>query len=327
MVRRCGWLITFLILLWVAPAPAQERLRVSWSGASPANAPVWVAEEKGLFKKYELDVELKSISASTIAAQALLSGDLDVSVSSVATLVTSRLAGSDVVAIFVSVPTFIDHIVTGPEIREIKDLKGKVGAVNRLGTTSDLGLRMALRKLGLDPEKDLKLIGLGDDAARLAGIKSGNIHFTIMVQPWVREAEKLGFKSLLPIAKLGIPFHWNATLTRESLIKTRREAIRRFVKAMTEAIAVIKQDREGTMQIIGKYLKVEDRDALQRAWEEHKEVFPAVPTPTPEGVITALAEEAKNRPEAAKADPATFVDQSFVKELEASGFIAALYRR
>ncbi len=327
MFWRSGWLILLVIVLETIPAGAQERLRVSWSGASPANAPVWVALEKDLFKKHEVDVEMKSISASTIAAQALMAGDLDVTVSSVATLVSSRLAGSDVVAIFVSVPTFIDHIVTGPEIREVRDLKGKVGAVNRLGTTSDMGLRMALRKLGLDPEKDVKLIGLGDDLTRLAAIKGGQVHFTIMAQPWVHDAEKAGFKSLLPIAKLGIPFHWNATLTRESVIKAKREPIRRFVKAMTEAIAIIKQDREGTMRIIGKYLKVEDREALQRTWEDYKDVYPTVPSPTPDGVATALAEEAKRRPEAVKADPAAFVDQSFVKELEASGFIAALYRR
>jgi NitT/TauT family transport system substrate-binding protein len=327
MIMRIGRLTVLLVCLWTISASAQERLRASWSGASPANAPVWVAVEKGLFKKHEVDVDIKAISASTIAAQALLAGELDVSVSSVATLVTSRLAGSDVVGIFVSVPTFIDHIVTGPEIRDVKELKGKVGGVNRLGTTSDMGLRLALRKLGLESEKDYKLLGLGDDAARLAGMKSGNIHFTIIAEPWIREAEKLGFKSLLPIAKLGIPFHWNATIARESVIKTKREAIRRFVKAMTEAIATIKQDREGTMQIIGKYLKIEDREALRRAWDEYKDVYPAVPTPTPEGVATALAEESKKRPEAAKADPSTFVDQSFVKELEASGFIASLYRR
>jgi hypothetical protein len=148
-----------------------------------------------------------------------------------------------------------------------------------------------------------------------------------MVEPFVREAEKLGARSLFPIARLGIPFHWNATIARESVIKTKREAIRRFVKAMTEAIAVIKQDRDGTMQVIGKYLKVEDPEALRRAWEEHKEVFPVVPIPTPAGVATALAEEIRKRPELAKLDPATFVDPSIVRELETSGFIGALYRR
>ena len=85
-----------------------------------------------------------------------------------------------------------------------------------------------LRKLGFDPEKDLKLIALGDDTARLAGMKGGQVHFTIIAEPWITEAEKLGLKSFLPIARLGIPFHWNATLTRESVIKTKREAIRHF---------------------------------------------------------------------------------------------------
>ena len=324
--RGAAGILLGLVVL-AAPAGALERLRVSWSGSTLANAPLWVAVERGFFAKHGVEVEARAISASTVAAQALLSGDLDVNVSSVATLVSSRLSGGELVAIFVSVPTFLDHIVTGPAIQEVGELRGKVGAVNRLGTTSDLGLRLALRRLGLETEKDLRLIALGDDAARLAGMKSGHVQFTILGEPWIREAEKLGFKSLLPIATLGIPFHWNATITRESVIKTRRDAIRSFVRGMTEGIAFIKQDREESLRIFGKYLKMDDREALRRGWEAYKDTYPVVPLPTPEGVATALAEEAKKRPEAARADPASFVDQSFVKELEASGFIAALYRR
>ncbi len=327
MTRTAWSLLLALGVLAAAPAPAQERLRVSWSGSTPTNAPVWMAVEKGLFKKHGVEVALSGIGASTVAAQALLSGDLDVNVSSVVTLVSARLSGADAVAIFVSVPTFVDHIVTVPEIREVGELRGRVGAVNRLGTTSDLGLRLALRRLGLEPGKDLTLVALGDDTARLAGMKGGQVQFTILAEPWIREAEKLGFKSLLAIARLGIPFHWNATITRESVIRVKREAIRRFVRAMTEAIALLKQDRDESIRVLGKYLKVEDREALSRAWEGYRDVYPVVPLPTPEGVATALAEEARKRPEAARADPATFVDQSFVKELVASGFIAALYRQ
>ncbi len=173
--------------------------------------------------------------------------------------------------------------MTVPEIQEVGELKGKVGAVNRIETTSDVGLRLALRRLGLDPEKDIKLIALGDDTARLAGMKGGQVQFTILAEPWIREAERLGFMSLLPIAKLGIPFHWNATVTRESVIKTKREALRRFVRAMTEAIALIKQDREESMRIIAKYLKVEDHEALQRALGGIQRRLPGRPASDPRG--------------------------------------------
>lgn len=328
MAGRGWWLALVVLLAGPALAPAApERLKVSWSGTTPTNAPLWVCVEYGLFRKHGVEVDVQSISASTVAAQALLAGEIDLAVSSVATLVSARLSGSDVVAIFVSVPTPIDHIVVSPAVRDVGDLRGKTGAVNRLGTTSDLGLRLVLRRLGLDPDRDVKLLGLGDDPARLVALKGGHVQFTILSGSFVRDAEKLGFRSLVAMAKLGIPFHWNATLAQGSVVRTKREPIRRFVRAMTEAIAVLRTDGEGGARVIGKYLKLDDPDAARRAWEDYREIYPVVPLPTAAGVATALAEEARRRPEAARADPAAFVEPTFVNELEASGFIAALYRR
>ena len=124
---------------------AQERLRIAWSGSSPAHTPIWVVEEKNLLKKYGIDGEIISITASSIAVQVLLAGEVDVIIGSVANL-TSRLAGADTVMILGLVPTFVDHLITHPSITKIEQLKGKVGAVNRAGTSSELGIKLTLRK-------------------------------------------------------------------------------------------------------------------------------------------------------------------------------------
>ena len=315
------------LLLFVRPAVGQERIRIAWAGASPANSPIWVVQEKGFLKKQGLDAEVISITASPIALQAMLAGELDVIVTSVTTLVSSRLAGADIVMIMGMVPTFVDHIITLPSITKVEQLKGKTGGVNRIGSTSDLGLRLALRKLGVDPEKEAKIITSGGNPERFAALSKGVVQFTIMPEPFVREAEKLGFKDFLDIGSLKIPFWWNAVLTRESIIKAKRPAVLKFVKAMTEALHFLKTEKEASKQIFSKNLRITDPESLERAYRAYSVVFPEAPYPTPEGVKTMLDDLAPRNPKAAAADPKSFVDMSFVQELDSSGFIKQLYKR
>src|SRR6202795_3691265 len=201
---------------------AQDKIRIAWAGDSPANSPIWVVQEKGLLKKNGLADEVIRISASPTALQAMLAGEVDVIVTSVTTLVSSRLAGADIVMILGMVPTFVDHIITLQSITALEQLKGKMGGVNRLGSTSDLGLRLALRRVGVDPEKDTKIITAGGNPERFAALSKGVIQFAIMPEPFVREAEKLGFGDLLDIGSLKIPFWWNAVLTQGSILKAKR---------------------------------------------------------------------------------------------------------
>lgn len=316
-----------VLLASESPARAQERIRVAWAGASPANSPIWVVQEKRLLKKQGLDAEVISITNSPTALQALLAGELDVIVTSVTTLVSSRLAGADIVMILGMVPTFVDHIITLPSITGVEQLKGKTGGVNRLGSTSDLGLRLALRRLGVDPEKETKIITAGGNPERFAALSKGVVQFTIMPEPFVREAEKLGFRDLLDIGSLKIPFWWNGVLTRESIIKSKRLLVAKFSRAMTEALHFLKTEKEASKTIFSKNLRITDPESLERAYRAYSAVFPEAPYPTPEGVKTLLDDMAPRNPKAAAADPKGFVDMSFVQELEASGFIKQLYKR
>ena len=316
-----------VLLAWENPAPAQEKIRVAWAGASPANSPIWVVQEKGLLKKQGLNAEVISITASPIAAQALLAGELDVIVTSVTTLVSARLAGADVVMILGMVPTFVDHIISLSSITSVEQLKGKTGGVNRLGSTSDLGLRLALRKLGVDPERDAKIISTGGNPERFAALAKGLTQFTIMPEPFVREAEKLGFRNLLDIGSLKIPFWWNAVLTREAILKTKRPVMAKFSRAMTESLHFLKTEREASKAIFSKNLRITDPESLERAYRAYSAVFPEAPYPTPDGVKTMLDDLAPRNPKAAAADPKSFVDMSLVQELEASGFIKQLYKK
>jgi NitT/TauT family transport system substrate-binding protein len=274
-----------------------------------------------------VEPEIIAISASPTVLQALLANEIDAASISVTTLTSSRLQGADTVMIVGVVPTFVDHIISISSITKVEQLKGKVGGVNRLGSTSDLGLRLALRKLGVDPDKDVKILPVGGNPERFAALSKGLTQFTIMPEPFLTQAERLGFRNLYNVTDLKIPFWWNGILSREAIIKTRRPLLLKLTRAMIEAIHIIKTEKEYAKGLFKKHLGVPDPEGLERAYKDYSAVFPEVPYPTPDGVKTMLDDLAVKNPKAASADPRAFVDQSLVKEIEATGLIKQLYKK
>lgn len=328
MVKLFVAIVIFLSLSIGASAGfAQDRVRVGWAAMTASHTPLWVAQEKGLIAKQGLFIESIFFGAGPPAMQALVAGDLDIVVTSAPNVVNPRLAGVDAVMILSIIPTFIDHIISAANITSPEQLKGKIGSVNRFGSISEMGLRLSLRRLGIDPEKDVRIVPAGGNPERLAAISKGISQFTIMNEPFIREAERLGFRDLVNMATLKIPLHGNGIVTREAIIKARRPIVTRFARAITEAIHFIKSDKEATKSIIGKYTKFTDPEGLERTYKNYTSVLLDVPYPDPAGIKTLLDDMAAKNPKAAAADPKSFVDQSFVQEMETSGFIKQLGKR
>ncbi len=325
--RALSFLACIVLLSMTSAASAQEKLRLAWAGFSPTNSPIWVIEDRKLLQKMGVQPEIIAINASPTVLQALLANEIEAASISVTTLTSSRLAGADTVMIVGVVPTFVDHIVSLSNIIAVEQLKGKTGGVNRLGSTSDLGLRLALKKLGVDPEKDVKIIPTGGTAERFAALSKGITQFTIIPEPFLTQAEKLGFRNLYNISELKIPFWWNGVLSRESIVKAKRPLMLKLARAMVEAMHIIKTEKEYAKTLFKKNLGVADPEGLERAYKDYANAFPEVPYPTPDGVKTMLDDMAPKNPKAAAADPKTYVDMSLIAELDKSGFIKQLYRK
>ena len=318
--------LTLSFLVLASRTSAQEKLRIGYAGGASV-VPLWIVDERGLLKKQNIQAEMIQINASPAALQAMLAGEVDVNVASVTTLVSARLAGADVVMLMAIVPTFPNYLMAGKTVTSVQDLKGKTGGINRFGAVTDLGMRLVLRRFGLDPERDVRLIPVGGTSQAIAALAKGVIQFSLSNEPFVREAEKLGFKALVDVGTLKIPFHWNGVLSLGATVKSKRASLSRLVRAMTEAIYIYRTEKEWTKTIIGKYLRMNDPESLERTYQSFKGIFPEVPLPTPEGVKTLLDDLAGKDPKAAAANPREYVDGSFVEELQRSGFIKRLYNK
>ncbi|MBI4523133.1 MAG: ABC transporter substrate-binding protein [Deltaproteobacteria bacterium] len=326
--RPPGGISIIIIAFFLLASPAQpaEKINTSYISVAPASsAHIWVAKDAGLFDKHGLDATVIFISGSIRGIQAILAGEIPIGEGGGPGLTSARLAGGDVVAIAGNINVLPYYLVAHPSIRKAEDLRGKIGGNHIAGTTAEFALRVALKKLGLNPGKDVQLRVIGGSIDRMVALQKGIVHFTVVTETGKAMAEKLGFPMLVDMATLEIPFPQNGVYTSTRLIRERPDTVRRYMRAYVEAIHSYATRKEETLKILEKYSRVSDRKALDESWLYHARYTPRAPYPPLEGYRTILQDLAITNPKAAQADPKDFIEPRFVKELDESGFIKSLY--
>ncbi|MBX5492140.1 MAG: ABC transporter substrate-binding protein [Chloroflexi bacterium] len=310
-----------------APPPAARAVRVAYVALSPAQSPPWIAVERGLFEKHGLAVELTRVAGGE-AIKALVAGELDFAFGPAGTAALARLQGGDVAVIGSMIHTLPYEVWVGPAVAQPADLRGKRLGINRLGTTTDFVARFALRRWGLEPDRDVPLIQVGETGEMLAAMERGAIDAAVMESLYGYLAAKQGgLHRLVNVSDLGLVYLFGGIETRRSLADSEPDLMLRFLKATVEAIALFKQEREFTLDILAKYTRLDDREALAYSWEEHAtRYFQRLPYPTREGYTLLVEEQAAVEPAIRQLDPADLLLDRFVRELDTSGFVDALYR-
>lgn len=304
-------------------AAEPPSLRGVYNALGGTMSPVWVAQDLGLFTKHGLQHSLNYLAATT-AIQAIVGGTEEIG------LVGNQgidvaLEGADTVYIASTAPRFIFHLYGDPAIKTVADLKGKVLAATQPAASTDYAGRMLLRRYGLVPDKDVKILYAGSSPALLTTLKSGNAAAGLMSAPITFQAQELGLKHILNVTELNIPFIFVAVVTTRKVIQQKPDAVSRYLRGYTEAISIIRRDKETAMKVMGKFMKTDNRQLLEAVYDEHAPVFQRLPLMTKEEVQAVL--EVAKSPKAAQAKPEDFFDNSFLQKLEASGFINSLYAR
>jgi NitT/TauT family transport system substrate-binding protein len=312
-----------------SPAHAQLRkINIAYTATSPYQAVLIVAKEVGLFKKHNLEPSLVFVTGGSLGIQAMLSGDVAMTLSDGSASVGSKISGVDVLVVASLLNTFPYSLISLPEIKKVDQLKGAKIAVSRFGSATDLSVKMALARVGLNAEKDVTLLQIGVQTARYAAMVSKNVQATIITPPFTLTARKAGMNTLIDMAELNIPFQLTAMLTLRPYLKTHPDMVLSVIRVLAEGIHFYKREKEATLKILGKYLKTDDREALE---ETHREIaiksMPEKPYPTLAGVKTILDETALRNPKAKGLRPEDFIDSSFVKRIDDEGLFDRLYKR
>lgn len=304
-----------------------QRVRASYSAITANNSPLWIAKEKGIFSKYRLDVQALLIESGTTSIQALVAAETQIANLAGGVVLSSGLAGSDVVCIAGLENRLAFSLITQREIKSVPQLKGTKLAISRFGSASDLGARLILQRLGLNPEKDVTILQVGGTSTRLAAMTKGTVEAAVITPEFHILAKKAGFNTLADPLSVKIDFPQNGIATSRSFLKAQPEVVAQYLKANIEAIHYFKNNRDDSIRILGKYLRIEDREALAEIYDLYKNILMPLPLPTPEGMQLLLGWMGQRDPRAKEAKAEQFVDSSILREIEKSGFVSALYRK
>src|SRR5438093_5564356 len=231
---RLATLVFMLIILFVSTAGAAEQLSdrppekvtIAYSSISGNMAPLWVTYERGFFCKYRLDVQIVFIKSGSTTVQNLISKEVAFAQMAGAGAIQSRLRGLDVVMIAGFLNTLDYQLMVDKSITRPDQLKGKIMAVSRFGSSSDFATRYALDKYGLVPEKDVTILEIGSQPARFAALGTGKIQAAMIAVPLTLKAKALGFHALADLQMLGLEYQHTGLATTQTLIKSRPDVVR-----------------------------------------------------------------------------------------------------
>ena len=324
--------IAFLVLsrllsgVVIAAQEKLPRITIAYTSISPQYAPVWIAKEAGFFKKNGLNTQLVYMRGGVVATQALVSNDVSFINAGGGGVVDAALGGADIVMLACPIAQEPQVLVTKREIKALTQLEGKKLAVNSIAGPAMLSLKIMLAAAGLDPERDVSYLAVGPSSSRFGALQLGQVDATTLAPPFTFAARRAGYTFFEDL-----PGMKEAELPNAALASTRKfsEAeplvTERVIKSVIEGIHFYKTEKVKTPAILKKYMKLENSDELQEAYQFYVKLLAEKPYPSAKAIQTIL--DWSKRADARKAQPAQFMQSKFVENLDKQGFIDGLYRR
>ncbi|MEX0806525.1 MAG: ABC transporter substrate-binding protein [Candidatus Binatia bacterium] len=298
------------------------KMAVAQAGVNPGTSLYFIAQKENLFAKHGLDVNIVA-TTTTAAVQAMLGGSIQLTLGAGPAFTNATLAGSPPFVVISSwVNVFPYMVVARKEIAKVQDLKGKTGQVGAtFGSAPDVALRFGLSKLGLDPEKDVKLVQMPrpDWANVIAQIERGDVQFSVLPPPYDRMGEKRGFHTLFALPELGIHWQQNGEWVLKSYVASNRAALLRFERALADAMKIYFNQKAKTVSYLMEFLG-SNREDTEYAYQAFAKWADKNPRPKAESIKNTLLAITSTTPSAAKADPASFIDTSIVDQLVKEGY-------
>ena len=293
----------FFVLLFSASLSAQS-LKVPYAGLSGTQWPLWIAKSAG-----KLDAELIYIPGGSLMIQTIISGEAHVGSQSPTTAISAWGRGANIVLVAGGIDRVLNVLMVSPKISRVEDLRGKKLGVSRFGSLSDWSLREALRPYNI--LKDVVVVQAGGLGERMGGLVAGALDGTMLQVDHAYQAEKLGYRVLLDLKNLHTPFQ--GIVASKQFVRSNRNDVKNFLKSYVEGIKILKTDREFSIAVLGKQLKINDREVLLRTYAVYKDAWESQPYVSREGIVRAL----DTMPDLTqkKLNPVDFIENSIMREI------------
>lgn len=323
------WLCSMLLIVVLfgsnSTLRGAETFRVGFPSLATGFAPSWVAADKGIWKKHGLDVELIFLRGGSRTVSALIGGSVDFIIGSDLGVTTAILQGANLTRVGVTTNTLGYSMVAQPNIKTVRDLKGKIVGITPGRDAAYARVVKLLRDNGMDASKEVTFLSVGDGgpAARVAALSSGVIHATMFTPPSDMISEKAGMRILtkIDVANVGGGLNTSTTILQKS-----RPQVLRFLRGYIEAIQYMKTHKDESLRIFSKYVRNPDLGIMAYLYDEiSTRVEPGL-RPHAEAIRALLDLAAQDFPQAKRFTEKDNWDLSLIEEIQKSGFLDQLYK-
>ena len=307
------------------PKPSPVSIVSSYGNVTPSNLAPFMAKELGLFEKHGLDVDLSLIDGGAPSAAALVSSQTQVGNFGGTEAMSGFVAGSDMQVIALFVPVTPWQFLAKSDYKTPADLKGKVVGVASVGGSAYVAATESLKRLGLDPAKDVTIQAFGSTANLATAMLGGAAYAGPGHPPDTVKLLAGGFKVIYDLGAQQIPATDNCTIVLKSWADKNPQAVQSYVDAEIEAIAVAKKDKATTIPILAKLLKLdtskaEDAAALSQTYDFYvQSIFLLYPHPTVASFNASRDALVAQNPNVKDMDVTKVFDDKYVSDAEKRG--------
>jgi len=318
-----------LMSMWigyVGPVSAADTIRIAYSSVNTHALLVSLAEKRGLFAKYGLSSVVVYIPGGSTVVQTMVSGDIDLGQLTGAPGVAANLRGADILYIAMTDDRMGYQLATRRDIKSPADLKGKRLGISRFASSADFGTRTLLKRLGIDP-KEVTILQIGNEAERLAALKSGSIDGSVFNAPFGNVAKKFNFNILADAGALGIPYFNTGMCGSAKVLQKNEGRILNFLRAYVEAIKIFKTEPEYTLKALAQFSRVSDQEFVKEAYDYNRNKIPDIPYPSLSAMQAVIDPLVEADPKLGKIDAKNYISDRYLKKLEEEGFLKKLMGR
>ena len=322
--------LVLLILSWATSLSlsAASDVIVGYANISARVSPLWIAQEKGFFAKYGVNVQPVYMPGSPVMIASLSTGQIQLANSGGTAALGAAAGGLDLKVIGTFTSRIPFDLVVKPAIKSAQDLRGKRLGVQVIGGTIWMGAMLGLEHLGLDPRRDaVQIVAAGDQTMLSQALEKGTIDATVVDSAFSNGLKQRGFPILLELSKTNIPFVSNGIVARASYLQQQADVARNVLKAWFEGVAyaLSPKMKASVIEVIMKRLKVSDPALAARGYEDLLQATDRKPFPSLEGLRNVQRLMRLQNPAVAGLKTENLVDGKLMKELDDSGFINQLY--
>jgi len=292
------WFTSILISLSFAPSYglAQTKFRdltVSYPLGGSTSF-FWVAQRSGSFEKYGLRVEPVYIRGGRAGVQALISGDVQIELQGALAVISAWAQGAKDLRYIAAVGNRLDYILAAhPSIKTSAELKGKRVGISQLGASTDFIARFALRKLGLNPEKDVTILGVGGAGERWAALNAGHVQATVLQPPFTLLSRKAGLPIFVDFSKVDFEYTISGIVTTASFIRSEPATVMNFMRGLADGMDFYRDERnkDKVLRMLGEYFRSNATEELEETRRSYSQLTPGLPFVTAKAVDNVIVND------------------------------------